>query len=405
MDVQSISAILFVVFLSMFLYHERKKLQMHKILFPVLYFLMYKSKFGLKLMGLLAKRYGKALRMVANAAIVIGFIGMLFIGLFLTYQTVKVLAVEGTPPGVKPIQPFSASVPGTVFVPFFYFILCIIIIAVVHEFSHGVVAKAYGMRIKSSGFAFLGILVPIIPAAFVEPDDKELAKRPAKEQLAVFSAGPFSNIVMGFMVLALFLLTIGPVTDRFFQSDGIQVQGLVQGGHAAEEAGIEPGEVILQLDDKDVKDFDSFVDVLAEHSPGDRIHVITNKTSYLITLGQSPEDSSKAYLGVQALPLTSVREGFEHGAWSWVPATTMWFYGLLVWLYILNLGIGLVNLLPLGPVDGGRMLLTALSKYFDKKRAEHIWKLTSGYFLFLLILNIVLAILGDILGTGAPIIQ
>jgi membrane-associated protease RseP (regulator of RpoE activity) len=405
MDVQSISAILFVALLSLFLYMKRKKLQMQKILFPLLYFLMYKSRFGLQLMSSMAKRYGKALRMLANVAIVIGFIGMLFIGIFLTYQTIKVLAVEGTPPGVKPIQPFSANVPGTVFVPFFYFILSILIIATVHEFSHGVVARAYGIPLKSSGFAFIGIFLPIIPAAFVEPDEKQLRKRPPKEQLAVFSAGPFSNIVLGFMMLGLFLLTIGPVTDNLFESDGIMVQELIEGGHAAEDVGIKPGEVIIELDDEDVTDFESFIDALARHRPGDMVEVVTNETSYLVTLGQSPDDANKAYLGVQALPVVSIKERYEQGSWAWLPSTVMWFYGLLVWLYILNLGIGLVNLLPLGPVDGGRMLLTALGRYFDKKRAEHIWKLTSSYFLFLLILNIVLAILGDVFGTTASIIQ
>ena len=60
----------------------------------------------------------------------------------------------------------------------------------------------------------------------------------------------------------------------------------------------------------------------------------------------------------------------------------------LNWLYILNLGIGLFNLLPLGPVDGGRMLQTALLRFFSEKRANAIWKNVSIFFLMVIIFNI-----------------
>jgi len=84
---------------------------------------------------------------------------------------------------------------------FSYWILSIFLIAVIHEFSHGVVGRAWKLKIKSSGFAFLSILVPVIPAAFVEPDEKQTAKASARAQLGMLSAGPFSNVVFAALIL------------------------------------------------------------------------------------------------------------------------------------------------------------------------------------------------------------
>ena len=46
------------------------------------------------------------------------------------------------------------------------------------------------------------------------------------------------------------------------------------------------------------------------------------------------------------------------------------------------------NLLPLGHVDGGRMLLVALQRYFDEKKALRIWKVVSFAFLVLILVNL-----------------
>ena len=57
------------------------------------------------------------------------------------------------------------------------------------------------------------------------------------------------------------------------------------------------------------------------------------------------------------------KPGLKNRLGGIIPAALIWFYGFLYWLYLLNLGIGLFNLVPLGPIDGGRMLLVALKKF------------------------------------------
>jgi membrane-associated protease RseP (regulator of RpoE activity) len=46
---------------------------------------------------------------------------------------------------------------------------------------------------------------------------------------------------------------------------------------------------------------------------------------------------------------------------------------LFEWIATLSLGIGLANLLPLGPVDGGRMLNKAAIDINGKKKGVKIW--------------------------------
>jgi membrane-associated protease RseP (regulator of RpoE activity) len=54
----------------------------------------------------------------------------------------------------------------------------------------------------------------------------------------------------------------------------------------------------------------------------------------------------------------------------------------------LSLGIGLANLLPLGPVDGGRMLQVSLQKIKGEEKGNKIWHKISIATLMLLAINI-----------------
>ncbi|HLF55126.1 MAG TPA: hypothetical protein VI612_05405, partial [Candidatus Nanoarchaeia archaeon] len=63
---------------------------------------------------------------------------------------------------------------GVFYVPFLHWFLSIFIILIVHEGMHGVMARVYGLPVKNSGLVVLGALVPLIPGAFVEPDEEKL---------------------------------------------------------------------------------------------------------------------------------------------------------------------------------------------------------------------------------------
>jgi len=204
MSIDGIAAIIFIIFLAFFLWQKRKQVELQRALFPLLYVIMYRSSFGIKSMDRLAKRIPRSLRFLGDFSVVVGFIGMVLICGQLIFSTVQVFTQPGIVPGIQPVLPIAAK--GVFFVPFLYWVLSIFLLALVHEFAHGVLARAHKMPVKSSGFAFLCLLVPIIPAAFVEPDEKVVTKRPYRQQLGVFAAGPVSNMIFALAMLGLFFL-------------------------------------------------------------------------------------------------------------------------------------------------------------------------------------------------------
>ncbi|PIU02591.1 MAG: hypothetical protein COT55_02705 [Candidatus Diapherotrites archaeon CG09_land_8_20_14_0_10_32_12] len=391
MDFQTICTFVFIGCMLLFLYANRKKIVIQKILFPFLYFSMYKTKLGLKLMDKIAKKHPKFLKYLAYVGIIIGFLGMVFISFSLIQNIYKVITATTTIAGVALVLPLK--VKGSFYVPFFYWIISIFLIALVHEFSHGVVARAYKLKIKSSGLAFLNVLVPVIPAAFVEPDEKELRKRPKMQQLSVFAAGPFSNIIFAFVVLALMGFVIAPVSNAIFNYNGILVTGFTPGNETfpAESAGITENELIIGIDNMPIATVENFTEIMQTKTPGESVVITTNVTDYNIILAESPDNKSIGYLGVYLTQNQEIKENILQKYGKILPDVFIWFVGLFYWIYVLNLGIGLFNLAPLGPIDGGRMLQLLMHKLFKKKKGDKVWKSISYIFLGLIIINLLFA--------------
>jgi membrane-associated protease RseP (regulator of RpoE activity) len=293
MSIDTIALLAFIAFLGVFLLFSRKRLKVHSFL-KVFYFCMYRTKLGMKAMRSIAENHEKLLKMLGYFTIPVCFIGMavmieeLFRGLVLLLQNADAITV-----GV--VLPIQAK--GVFYVPFFYWIISIVFIMLVHEFSHGLIARAHRVKIESTGFAFLGAIIPIIPGAFVEIDEKHLAKKSRFAQLSVFAAGPFANIAFGLLFWAVFL-------------------------------------------------------------------------------------------GMQALTGGLAEAGALPGIWA---SALKWLLGLVFWLFVLNLGVGLFNLVPLGPIDGGRMLHTALSHFVHHSHAKRVWHTVSAVMLAIIAVTVISA--------------
>jgi len=70
------------------------------------------------------------------------------------------------------------------------FIVALAIVAIAHEFSHGVFMKLFKVKIKSTGLVFLG---PIL-GAFVEEGKSSFHKKGKLEQMTVLGAGVFKSL-------------------------------------------------------------------------------------------------------------------------------------------------------------------------------------------------------------------
>jgi len=393
-DFQTISAIVFLIILALFVYIKRKALDTKQIIPYLLYFSMYKTTWGLKLMDSLAKKCRKFLLYVGYFGILVGFLGMIFISYGLINNIYVLFTKPEAVPGVGLVLPFKAK--GIFFVPFFYWIISIFVIAVVHEFAHGLIARTHNLKVKSSGFAFLGLIIPIIPAAFVEPDEKELRKRPHKEQLSVFAAGPFSNIAIAFLFVAIASFILAPIANALIEPNGVKVADYVKGVKGeenkkfpAESAGIKIGEVIQQVDDKPTPYVNNLSAVLKSKNPNDIVTIKTDKSSYEIKLEKNPENESLAYIGAYLEQSTKIKDDVKSTYGKFLPNSLTWLFGLFIILFVLNLGIGLFNLVPIGPLDGGRMLQLVLHKIFDKEKGDKVWYYIGVFFFILIFVNVV----------------
>ena len=433
MDFELIFAFLFIIFLTLFLYIKRKKLFEQKVIPNVLHIMMYRTKLGLQFMDKTAKKFPKTLNFLSYISIATGFFfmavisGSLFYSLFILFKTPEAVAGVGL---VLPVP-----IKGAFYVPFFYWIISIFILAIVHEASHGIFARLNGMKIKSSGFAFMNLGIgalglamviftiqktvssgfalttstivslvgiifiiiyffkksftfPVVPAAFVEPDEVQLKKASVHKQLSVYAAGPFSNIVLGFLILALFIFAIVPFASNIYMEDGINIESVVQ-DYPADLAGLQPGDKIIAIDSISTLTSQNLSDALNDKNPGETILIETESGKHNLTLTENPTNISKSYMGITLTQSTKINPDVEHKYGKVTISVFLWIIGLLYWLYILNIGIGLFNLLPLGPIDGGRMINAVLQKYYPKK-AEKYFRSISLFFLLLLLANLIL---------------
>jgi membrane-associated protease RseP (regulator of RpoE activity) len=370
-------AIIFYGFLILFFYKNRKKVQIHSKIIA-----FYRTKLGLKWMDKIAETFPRLLNVISYVSIFTGFAGMSIIVYFIIKGTYD-LVFNGGAPALAPVLP-GVRIPGlSITLGFWHWILAIFFVAVVHEFSHGVFARWAGLKVKSSGVALFG---PIL-AAFVEPDEEKLVKKSKRKQLAILSAGPFSNIVFAFVFLLIGFLTAAPLESMFFESNGMIVNRLLE-DMPAENAGLEVPFVIYSVSGVSTEDTENFILATETFKPNKMVKLVTNKGDFEFKAKEHPDDSSKGYIGVADFSLSLVvKEKFS--AFGQLPWFAIWFNKLIVWLFIINLGVGLFNLLPLGIVDGGRMYyLLALAVVKNEKIAKKLWTTVSLFILFLILINL-----------------
>jgi len=382
MDISNILMILFLAVFCLLVYIYRKKFTFQSF-GKIFYFGMYKTKVGLKLMDRWAAKYPKILTRLCYLAIIFGFIGMAVVVVDLARSLYSVLmgTSQMTVGLVLPVQ-----AKGVFYVPFIYWIIAIAVIVVVHEFAHGLIARLHKIKVRSSGLAFLGVVIPIIPAAFVEPDERQLRKASRFKQLSVYAAGPFANIVLGFLCLGVFLLILSPAATSVYNFEGVKITDFMKDS-PAQINGMVAGDVITQINDVEIKTATDFTTAIEATKPGDTAEIITKDKAYSFALTEDPVEKD-AFLGVWVMTEKSMK---STGVFSYF---IVWLSDLFFWLFLLNLGVGLFNLVPIGPIDGGRMLQTVLEKIMHTKHATRVWHTVSVVVLMIIMSNVIYAFIG-----------
>ena len=273
--------------------------------------LMVRSNRGLKTLDKIAKPR-RFWRMYGEVALWVCLFSMFFvaIGMLLAFIT----SVLNPPTAAPPTASELVAIPGlNPMIPLGWGAMAFIIALVIHEFGHGLLARAHGMRIRAFGLLQLG---PLPLGAFAEPQYQELHKAPRKERMRMFAAGPATNLFAAFVCLML----LGGLAANFTSSNmNPHVQGIVKDS-GADQAGLQPWDTILRIDDVEISGIEGFqtvmagysanetilVDVLHENGDEETIEILlTDKYQYYIELGWNEEileaqniEEGDAFVGV-----------------------------------------------------------------------------------------------------------
>ena len=272
-------------------------------------------------------------------------------------------------PALQLVLPFEAKKAPIFYVPLPYWIISIAVILIVHEFAHAIVARARGVKIKSVGYGFLLFL----PLGFAEPDEEELKKKSKETKMMVYGAGSLSNIMFAVLFFALFLGTSFLVAKMYVPT-GVQYQKTMNGTYAFKN--LPESGVITQINGKPVKDLNDLIKIMRKLKPGENITLVVNSKKYWVVLVHNPENKSLPLIGIYGVSTKfSVKKDVRKILGTKVPEFFIYTANLLKFLFIINLGVGFANLLPLLPFDGGLILKDLFDvELGEKKKLKDLLK-------------------------------
>ena len=254
------------------------------------FILMLRTQKGIRLLERISKPR-KFWRIYGEISLWVCRFSMIFIILMLLLAIILFI-ITGPSKDPMPISTMIA-VPGlNPVIPLGWGIFAFIISLVIHEFGHGLQARAHGMRLRSFGLLLLG---PLPLGAFAEPEYEELSRAPRKERQRMFAAGPSTNIFMAMICFFVLVLAANQFTAI---NHGMHAQGIVQHEESgAQSAGLNPYDIITMIDNNPIPNKQSFSDVMNNYSAGDNVSLTVipannnnnNQIIINVTLGDAYE--------------------------------------------------------------------------------------------------------------------
>lgn len=408
--------VLFISGLAYFLYRDREKIQRRSILF------YRRTKNGVEEIDSIQKRLPRFWKAYGWGAAISGVLSMVLAALYIGRQYIDVFqsgSIEKS--GLSAVLPGLVSEasfqPGVSLIPVEYWLIGIGVVMTVHELSHGIVARSEGFEINSVGWIVLGIF----PGAFVEPkgekmlpagegeeeelqedeDDEENSSSGMWDQgtlssrIKVLGAGSFANYLTAGIFLLLASTLVGAVTHPG------QIVYTAQEDYPAAEAGLTNG-TLHSYNGQPINSVPQLVNATEGLQPGDQVTLNTSEGVYTFEAGSRNVTPSIGIPGIIQIPTgperTEGHVGILFGQTTQLDEPYQPYSGFLNWLIsmfqtvgILNIGIGLVNMLPIKPLDGGQILGGVIDKYAGGN-ATKAFNYISGIGMLALILTILLSV-------------
>ncbi len=298
------------------------------------------------------------------------------------------------------------------YIPFIYGIVGIVVAVVVHEGTHGVIARRLGMAVKSTGILFF-LIVPI--GAFVEIDEKLIQQSKFRNSGRIMAGGPGSNIIVALVALGLLLLVVGGLVPAQF--NGVQIQQIISPSPAYNlfsHGELSAGDLIIAVNGTAVHSVSNLSQYMSGTLPNQTLVISVEHAgqlrNYSIVLGANPDNTKIGFIGIgesfSSSDLVGIKNTYASdffrdpllylvvpgiyaeansvvpfsnelavmytspslGA-AWYPLTLT-----LFWIWFINVNLAFFNAIPLYPLDGGQALLNFFG-HFGRKGVESRAKL------------------------------
>jgi len=346
-----------------------------------IYSMVYKNQQVQTILTKILGRTRRGIKVFANVSVIAGFIMMGFAFWFLLSNVSKFFVAP------TEFSQLTVLIPGVTLTSsssILYFLLSIPIVLVIHEGAHGIVATLEKIKIKTGGFA---IFVAMF-AGFVEPDEEEFNKAKKISKLRVIGAGATSNVIFA-MALGLILLTNPffamvlpePLLSTFYDlPDGVLVLSVMENS-GAEKAGLLANDIITSINGIQILsplDFQK-----TELIPGEiaKVSILRDGQTlqFPIEIMPSPDDPQKGLIGITRDNSFAYKPVLNFIEWK-DPGVSMF----LLWLWMISFFIGIINMLPLPILDGGKFIHTIIDKKISEKAVNTtmwgIYAFTFGLF-------------------------
>ena len=328
------------------------------------YSIVYKNAQVQTVLTKMLSRTKRGIRIFADVSVIAGFLMMGFAFWFLLSNISKFF-VEPTE-----FAEVTVLIPGVTMTSsssIINFLLSIPIVLIMHEGAHGIVDKKKKIKIKTGGFA---IFIAMF-AGFVEPDEEEFDKAKKISKLRVIGAGATSNVIFA-LVLGAILLTNPlfalvlpePLLSTFYTApDGVLVLSLIEGS-GAEKAGLLPNDIITGINGIPIITPLDFQKI--ELTPGEIVNVSVlrgeQSLEFPVEIMASPDDPERGLVGIMRDNSFAYKPIYNFIEWN-NPQVSMF----LLWLWMISFFIGIINMLPLPILDGGKFIHSIIDKKISEK--------------------------------------
>ncbi|MEL9909062.1 MAG: site-2 protease family protein [Desulfurococcus sp.] len=217
------------------------------------------------------------------------------------------------------------------------FIIAASIGASLHELFHARLAIRNGVPVKSFGV----MLALIIPLAYVEVEEEEFRRTEVLKRLGVLSAGVAVNLILAIVSLVLLTLATSPI--------GVLVTD-VEPGSPAYRYGIHAYDVITSINGSLVKSINDIPVVKMLAKPTSlNLTVWRRDAGYVNLVIPIGVNDERIGIYLSSSPRIELLEYL-----GGLPAFLL--YKFLLWMYMINLSLSILNAAPLFITDGGRII-------------------------------------------------